>query len=236
MEYRKNKIKLLLACNDNTDCANIKNLFSRDNYYLHKAACGKEIIELGASLCPELIVIAGSFSDMSTDQILTSLRSWSNSLIIIMEKEYSSSSQVKCLYAGADDYMTINEEEQIINARIHALMRRAINSSAYKPYRAKQLVIDFEKRKILFNGNEVHMSPVEYKILECLAADSGSVVTYQQLINKIWGPYMENDSKILRVNMANIRKKIEPKHDEPEYIFTVSRVGYRMLENENVKA
>jgi len=236
MEYRKNKIRLLLACNDNADYSNVKNIFSKDNYYIHKAACGKQIIELATSLCPELIVIAGSFSDMNTNEIITNLRSWSNSPIIIMEKECSSSAQVKYLYAGADDYISVNEEEQVINARIHALTRRITASGAYKPYRAKQLVIDFEKRKILFNGNEVHMSPVEYKILECLAAESGSVVTYQQLINKIWGPYMENDSKILRVNMANIRKKIEPKHEEPEYIFTVSRVGYRMLENENVKA
>ena len=233
MEYRKNKKKLLLVCDESVDFADVKHHFSREDYFVYHAASGKEALEFSTSVCPDLIVIAGTLHDMDADKVIKEIRTWSVCPIVVMVYNYVASEQVKLLYAGADDYITSTAEEQVINARLYAVMRRSVATGAYKPYKAKQLEINFEKRKILVNGTEIHVSPVEYKILECLAENSGNVVTYQMLLNKIWGPYVGNDSKILRVNMANIRKKIEPKQAEPEYIFTVTRVGYRMIENEN---
>lgn len=233
MEYRKNKIKLLMVYDDLTDFDGVRRYFSNNDYIIYRASCGREALALSTSMCPDVIVMASRLRDMDSDRIVKKLRSWSDCTVIVMSNAYSVSEEVKLIYAGADDYISISQEEQVINARIYAALRRSLSSGAYKPYRAKQLEIDFNKRQIMFEGHEVHVSPVEYKILECLASNSGNVVTYQMLLNKIWGPYMENDSKILRVNMANIRKKIEPKATAPEYIFTVTRVGYRMLENEN---
>lgn len=232
MEYRKNKMKLLFAYDDLVDFSDLKQYFANEKYHIYKALCGKEVLEQSASVCPDIIVMASKFKDIEGDRIIKKIRSWSDCPIVVMTNSYSVSEEVKLTYAGADSYISVSEDEQIISSRIFAVVRR-LSSGAYKPYRAKHLEIDFNKRKIMFRGREIHMSPVEYKILECLASNSGNVVTYQMLLNKIWGPYMENDSKILRVNMANIRKKIEPKSTEPEYILTVTRVGYRMLENEN---
>ena len=97
---------------------------------------------------------------------------------------------------------------------------------------AGDLKIDFSRRQVSLAGEEIHFSPVEYRILECLALNSGTVVTYQMLLEKIWGPYASSGSRILRVNMTNIRKKIEKIPMDPTYITTIPRVGYRMLESQ----
>ena len=120
-------------------------------------------------------------------------------------------------------------------ARIFSALRRRISAGAHTYYEAGNLKVDFTKRQVLLGGTEVHFSPVEYRIIESLALNSGTVVTYQMLLEKIWGPYAEQNSRILRVNMTNIRKKIESSPLEPEYITTVPRVGYRMLESQAEK-
>ena len=102
-----------------------------------------------------------------------------------------------------------------------------------KPYHAKDLTIDFSKRLILLHEQEIHLTPIEYKIVACLAKNSGKVVTYSSIMSDVWGPYTDTDNKILRVNMANIRRKLETNPAEPTYIFTELGVGYRMNEDES---
>ena len=125
--------------------------------------------------------------------------------------------------------------EKELAARIFSALRRRISAGAHTYYEAGNLKVDFTKRQVLLGGTEVHFSPVEYRIIESLALNSGTVVTYQMLLEKIWGPYAEQNSRILRVNMTNIRKKIESSPLEPEYITTIPRVGYRMLESQAEK-
>ena len=97
------------------------------------------------------------------------------------------------------------------------------------------LKIDFMKRIITRNGEPIHLTPVEYKIVAYIAKNSGKVITYSSILKNVWGPNMdENDNKILRVNMANIRRKIEPNPAEPTYILTELGVGYRMLEDSSL--
>jgi len=103
-----------------------------------------------------------------------------------------------------------------------------------RPYNAGGLTIDFDKRLVIVDGNEVHLTRVEYKIVSLLAKNSGKVMTYDSLINQVWGPYADDNNRILRVNMANIRRKLENNPGEPKYIFTELGVGYRMLEDESL--
>ena len=100
--------------------------------------------------------------------------------------------------------------------------------------KALDLEIDFEKRLIRLRGEEVHLTQIEYQLLTLLAENSGRVLTYSYIMNAIWGPYMDNNNQILRVNMANIRRKLEQNPAQPQYVFTEIGVGYRMRENENV--
>ena len=109
------------------------------------------------------------------------------------------------------------------------------DSVSEKPYAALGLKIDFMKRIITRNGEPIHLTPVEYKIVAYIAKNSGKVITYSSILKNVWGPNMdENDNKILRVNMANIRRKIEPNPAEPTYILTELGVGYRMLEDSSL--
>ena len=140
--------------------------------------------------------------------------------------------KVNALYAGADDYIVKPFHEQELAARIYTALRRRIPGGQGSFYRAGDLKIDFSRRQVSLAGEEIHFSPVEYRILECLALNSGTVVTYQMLLEKIWGPYASSGSRILRVNMTNIRKKIEKILMDPTYITTIPRVGYRMPESQ----
>ena len=127
---------------------------------------------------------------------------------------------------------------QCLLARIRTSLRHSnkMNTDSpmfIKPYHAKDLTIDFSKRLILLHEQEIHLTPIEYKIVACLAKNSGKVVTYSSIMSDVWGPYTDTDNKILRVNMANIRRKLETNPAEPTYIFTELGVGYRMKEDES---
>ena len=92
-------------------------------------------------------------------------------------------------------------------------------------------MIDFEKHLITLDGSEIHLTQVEFKIVALLAQNSGRVITYDSIISKVWGPYADDNNRILRVNMANIRRKLEKNPADPHYIFTEIGIGYRMLED-----
>ena len=100
-----------------------------------------------------------------------------------------------------------------------------------RPYRYEDLVLDFSKRELTLDKQPVHLTPIEYKIVSYLAQNSGKVMTYAAIISNVWGPYADDDNKILRVNMANIRRKLEKDPAQPKYIFTEVGVGYRMQED-----
>jgi len=96
--------------------------------------------------------------------------------------------------------------------------------------REKQLMVDFEKRLVLLNGESIHLTQIEYKIVSLLARNAGKVLTYDTILTHVWGPYIEQNNQILRVNMANVRRKLEKNPGEPQYIFTEVGIGYRMAE------
>ena len=146
--------------------------------------------------------------------------------------------KVEALDAGADDYITKPFGTSELMARIRTALRRSSMSSApvigQNRYVAKDLIIDYEKHIITVNDNIVHFTQIEYKILTFLARNAGKVITYDTLITHVWGPYADSNNRILRVNMANIRRKLEHNPADPQYIFTEIGIGYRMIDNENV--
>ena len=195
----------------------------------------RRAMEMSTGVCPDLILMDNKFSDMEGITLIQWFREWTDCPIIILSERSSYLDKVEALYAGADDYMVKPFHEKELAARIFSALRRRISAGAHTYYEAGNLKVDFTKRQVLLGGTEVHFSPVEYRIIESLALNSGTVVTYQMLLEKIWGPYAEQNSRILRVNMTNIRKKIESSPLEPEYITTIPRVGYRMLESQAEK-
>ena len=216
-----NKIKVLLIEDDRSISNFITATMDREGYKIMHALNGREGLSLSTSFCPNVILLDLGLPDMDGLEVLQKLRSWS-------EQE-----KVSALDLGADDYITKPFGTGELMARIRTSLRHSHAQTPGHVYKALDLEIDFEKRLIRLRGEEVHLTQIEYQLLTLLAENSGRVLTYSYIMNAIWGPYMDNNNQILRVNMANIRRKLEQNPAQPQYVFTEIGVGYRMRENEN---
>ena len=153
--------------------------------------------------------------------------------MIVVSSKGKEKDKVSALDAGADDYITKPFGSEELMARIRCALRYRRKYGSKNVYEYDGLKVDYERRLVIVDGKQIHLTPVEYRIMEYLTMNSGKVVTYQMLLEKIWGPYVSENNKILRVNMTNIRRKIGDDPAEPKYIFTESGVGYRMAESED---
>ena len=230
-----NKFTILLIEDEKSISDFTSKALSSHGYRVRCAATGKEALSLASSLCPDVLLLDLGLPDMDGMEIIHQLRTWSSCPIIVVSAR--TQDKVQALDAGADDYLTKPFGTSELMARIRTSLRHSnrLNSGydiPHRPYRAKDLEIDFFKRSITINGQPVHLTPIEYKIVAFLAQNSGKVMTYSAVMNNVWGPYSESDNKILRVNMANIRRKLEKNPAEPIYIFTEVGVGYRMADDE----
>lgn len=211
-----------------------------NNYKVLTASTGKEGLSIISSQGPDIILLDLGLPDIDGISIISNVRVWSLCPIIVLSARSTDIDKVTALDLGADDYITKPFSTDELLARIRTSLRHSNrimsqDNLSEKPYSASGLTIDFMKRLILRDDEVIHLTPVEYKIVAYIAKNSGKVVTYSSILKNVWGPYMnEDDNKILRVNMANIRRKIEPNPAEPIYIFTELGVGYRMLEDTSV--
>lgn len=215
----------------------IVRILKSNNYKVLSAKTGKEGLSMISSQCPDIILLDLGLPDIDGIHIISHVRVWSLCPIIVLSARVADHDKVTALDLGADDYITKPFSTDELLARIRTSLRHSNrilskDNISEKPYTAGGLTIDFMKRLITRNGEIIHLTLVEYKIVAYVAKNSGKVVTYSAILKNVWGPYMNaDDNKILRVNMANIRRKIEPNPAEPIYIFTEVGVGYRMLED-----
>lgn len=213
----------------------ISKILTAHGYKVITAFSGKEGISITSSQCPDLILLDLGLPDMDGVQIIYEVREWSSKPIIVVSARNHEVDKVQALDAGADDYITKPFGTPELLARIRTSLRHSnkLNTQSplfIRPYEASGLRIDFMSHLITVDGNEVHLTPVEYKIVTYLAQNSGKVLTYSSIMQNVWGPFVEEDTKILRVNMANIRRKLEHNPGAPQYLFTEIGVGYRMAD------
>ena len=227
------KITVLLIEDDKSISGFITTSLESNGYRVTSALSGREGLSLSASLCPDVILLDLGLPDIDGCEILKQLRSWSSVPIIVISARSKEQDKVSALDLGADDYITKPFGTAELMARIRTSLRHRHPVSPDRIYRALDLEINFEKRLIRLAGREIHLTQIEYQLLTLLAVNSGRVLTYSYLMNAIWGPYMDSNNQILRVNMANIRRKIEKNPAQPQYVFTEIGIGYRMLENES---
>lgn len=233
------KVSVLIIEDEKSICDFISKTLSTSDYKVTTAANGRDGMALITSSLPDLVLLDLGLPDMDGIEIIRQTRRWSSMPIIVISARTQEKEKVNALDAGADDYITKPFGTNELLARIRTAIRhnnRLANddTNSNRPYSAGGLVIDFEKRRVMLDGKEVHLTRVEYKIVSLLAKNSGKVLTYDSLIDQVWGPYADDNNRILRVNMANIRRKIEENPGEPKYIFTELGVGYRMLEDEGL--
>lgn len=234
------KLSVLVIEDEKSICDFIAKTLNASDYKAVTAGSGKEGLAILTSALPDLVLLGLGLPDMDGIDIIKQTREWSSLPIIVISARVQERDKVAALDAGADDYITKPFGTDELLARIRTAIRHSnkivddkVNST--RPYSARGLVVDFGKRLVTVEGKEIHLTRVEYKIVSMLAQNSGKVITYSSLIEQVWGPYADDNNRILRVNMANIRRKIEKNPGEPEYIFTELGVGYRMVEDENLE-
>ena len=181
---------------------------------------------------PDLLLLDLGLPDMDGIALLKELRGWSRLPVIVVSARSTERDKILALDCGADDYITKPFSSPELLARMRAVLRR--NAAAASPedvYCVGDFKIDFVKRIVTVGGEPVRLTQVEYRIVELIARQPGNVLTYRQIIHHVWGPYADVDNnRILRVNMSNIRRKIERDSMSPQYILTEIGVGYRMAE------
>ena len=212
-------------------------VLKKHEYRVLCADTGAQGLEIIRSHCPDIILLDLGLPDMDGGEIIREVRTWTSTPIIVISARTAEHEKVSSLDLGADDYITKPFGTSELLARIRASLRHSnrllTDSSLYiRPYRHGDMTLDFSKRLLTIGNTVVHLTPIEYKIVAYLAQNSGKVITYASILSNVWGPYADDDNKILRVNMANIRRKIEEDPAQPKYIFTEVGVGYRMVEDE----
>lgn len=227
---------ILLIEDESISSTFLTEILTSYNYMVITSASGNIAINAITEKHPDLILLDMGLPDMDGLYIIRFVREWSKVPIIVVSARDTGSDKVAALDSGADDYVTKPYDTSELLARIRTALRRSDNKSfdelsGHKTagvYRYRQLFIDLNKRYVSENGTEIHLTKNEYKIIELLCQNPGKVLTHNFIISNVWGHAMAGDNKILRVNMANIRRKLNEGPSEPKYIFTEPGIGYRI--------
>ena len=224
--------RILLVEDESNIASFITTVLRANQYEVKRAATGEEALMMASSYCPDLIILDLGLPDIDGQKVLSTVRSWTQTPVIVVSARSHERDKVESLDLGADDYITKPFGTSELLARVRTALRhsqRAAGTQSLK-YEVGNLLIDFERRLVKVKGQDVHLTQIEYKLVSLLAQNAGRVMTYESIISKIWGPFADSDNQILRVNMAHIRRKLEENPAEPQYIFTEIGVGYRMRE------
>ena len=227
-----NKYTILVVEDDKPVRTLITTTLKANGYRFIEALTGEEAILQATSHNPDVILLDLGLPDMDGVELILKIRSWSNVPIIVISARSEDSDKIGALDSGADDYLTKPFSVEELLARLRVTQRRLAMLGAEHAdtvFVNGSLRIDYAAGCAYLDGNELHLTPIEYKLLCLLAQNVGKVLTHTYITQKIWGNGWENDIASLRVFMATLRKKLESATDSPQYIQTHIGVGYRML-------
>ena len=231
----KIKDKVLVVEDDKNIRSFLQAILEANNYEVILTQTGAEAYSLITSQCPDVILLDLGLPDMDGMKILETVRGWSAMPIIVVSARDRERDKVEALDKGADDYITKPFGTAELVARIRAAIRHSRGVGMTRvtqkiTFAEGRLVIDFDKHRVYIDNEDAGLTQNEFKLVSLLGKYSGKVLTYDFMMKEIWGPNMQNDNRILRVNMANIRRKIEKNPAQPQFIFTEIGVGYRIIE------
>lgn len=214
----------------------ISTVLCSEGFDVITAATVAEAHILTSSHCPDVIILDLGLPDGDGMEVLRELRTWSNTPVIVVSARTAEVDKVRALDMGADDYVEKPFGTGELLARVRAAIRHTRTSLANPEiaklgkFRSGDLVIDYDKHIVKVNDVDVHLTPQEFRVIALLAKHAGKILTYDFIAKEIWGPYTKRSNQILRVHMANVRRKIEKNPALPECIITEIGVGYRMRE------
>jgi two-component system KDP operon response regulator KdpE len=198
------------------------------DYAVQEAANGEEALALVAAREPDLVILDLGLPDVDGIEVTRRLREWSQVPIVILSVRNSETDKVAALDAGADDYVTKPFGIQELLARVRAALRRLGSAPAGPVFTHDDLIVDLAQRRVTVAGAAIHLTPNEYDLLRVLVTYAGKVLTHRQLISLVWGDSQLSDAHLLRVNISNLRRKIETDPTRPRHIVTEAGVGYRL--------
>lgn len=205
----------------------------QEGYRYKKTATGREAISLCYANNPDIVILDLGLPDIDGIEVIEHIRSYSDRPIIVVSARQEEGEKIKALDLGADDYVVKPFYMGELLARIRVAVRKAEKSTGPEPsavFERAYLKIDFEKRQVYIDGQEIHLTPIEYKLLNLLVTNRGKVLTHNQIQSQIWGYGEGGDPNSLRVFMATLRRKIEKDTANPRFIITEVGVGYRFTE------
>ncbi len=226
--------KILIIEDEETILRFMTATLTRSGYKVLKAQTGADAMLMIESHCPNLIILDLGLPDMDGVEILKKLRSWSGIPVLVVSARTMEKDKVLALDLGADDYICKPFGTAEFLARVRTALRHVrtavgnIEVISRGTLTVRELTVDFDNHKVLRSGRDCKLTRSEYRIVELLARHEGKVLTYDFIMKELWGPRMGKDNQILRVNMANIRHKIETNPARPEYLFTEVGIGYRL--------
>lgn len=222
----------ILIIEDDKTILNFLSISLKTNgYRFETAQTGIEGISLFLANSPDVVLLDLGLPDIDGLEVLRQLRQASDVPVIVVSAREQEREKVEALDAGADDYITKPFSIGELLARIRVALRKRTPPAAEKAeFVMDTLTVDFEKRRVSVDGKDVHLTPIEYKLLTLLVENKGKVLTHSFINKKVWGYEYVDDAQSLRVFMANIRRKIEKDTTRPRYIMTEVGVGYRFAD------
>jgi two-component system KDP operon response regulator KdpE len=200
-------------------------------YDLIEAGTGREGLALAASRVPDVVLLDLGLPDMEGIEVIKQLRGWSGVPIIILSARGRERDKVANLDAGADDYLTKPFGVGELLARMRVALRKVVPAEEGRQegqYYLGNIKVDVERRRVWRGQEEVHLTPIEYKLLTVLLKNRGKVVTHRQLLKEVWGPSYIEQNPYLRIFILNLRRKLEDDPTRPQYLLTEPGVGYRL--------
>lgn len=232
-----NKAHILVVEDDNAVAKLMAATMESQDYQYRIASTGASAIMEALSYKPEVMILDLGLPDTDGIEVIKKIRTWSNIPIIVVSARSEDTDKVAALDAGADDYLTKPFSVDELLARLRVALRRVRYdrqrlSEESSVYENGGLRIEYAAGCVYLDGSEIHLTPIEYKLLVLLANNTGKVITHNYILREVWGNPAASDMRSLRVYMATLRKKLEKNTSEPKYIQTHIGVGYRMLRNQ----
>lgn len=205
----------------------LKTALADGEFALFLADNGHAALSAAVTVKPDVILLDLGLPDLDGVEVIKRIRQWSQVPIIVLSVRDREADKVKALDAGADDYLTKPFGVSELLARIRVMLRRSVQQTPEPVIRIDDLEVDLARRRVLLRGEAVALTPTEYELLRLLVTNAGKVMTHRQILKQIWGAAYLEQPHVLRVNISNLRHKLENDASRPRYIQTESGVGYR---------